>query len=96
MGLRDARGGWNRNVPVSQNRQGRNCKQGRGCPLLSDRKTAVRPQRTMDCLFVRTQFTVPIPDAPCCLQKVGAVIWSFFGVWRICQMDLNFRKKGLD
>jgi hypothetical protein len=32
-------------------------------------KITVRPQRTMDCLFVRTQFTVPIPSVPCCLEK---------------------------
>jgi hypothetical protein len=47
--LRDARGGWNRNVPVSQNRQGRFRLQGRGCPLLTDRKalSALRGQWTV-------------------------------------------------
>jgi hypothetical protein len=41
-----------------------------GLSSADGQETAVRPQRTMDCLFVRTQFTVPIPSAPCCLQKV--------------------------
>jgi hypothetical protein len=50
----------------------------------------VRPQRTMSCLFVRTQFTVPISSAPCCLRKFGGCL-RFTLLFEIYVMALGYQ-----